>query len=129
MGRSRSNILKDFYEVGGKLPWWLTVLLAWGTYALLHQYAVSDPVVVEDPKDVLSTVLPNALRNLAVYGQYIVPWVMIVGMLTSVLRRATRAQLEPLPGDRMDELDDAATSSTRDAMPDALTTTARGPVR
>lgn len=43
------------------------------------------------------------LTNIAVYAQYIVPWVLIVGMLTSVLRRATRAQLEPLEGDCPEE--------------------------
>lgn len=93
MGRRRSNILQDLFEIGGMLPWWLSVLLALGIYAVLHHFAVSDPVVAAHPKEALGTLFPNAFRQVAVYAQYIVPWVLIVGMLTSVLRRATRAQL------------------------------------
>ncbi|HET6629549.1 MAG TPA: topoisomerase DNA-binding C4 zinc finger domain-containing protein [Woeseiaceae bacterium] len=97
MARRRSNILRDLYEIGGMLPWWMTAPLALGTYALLHQYAVSDPVVAADPGDALGTLLPNVLREVAVYAQYIVPWLMVVGMLSAVLRRATRAQLLASP--------------------------------
>jgi hypothetical protein len=92
MGRRRSNILQDLFEIGGVLPWWRTALLALASYAVLHQLAVSEPAVVTEPQEVLSTVFPNVLRKVAVYAQYIVPWLLIVGMLTSVLRRATRAQ-------------------------------------
>lgn len=112
MGRRRGNnknILQDLLDIGGMLPWWLTMLLALGAYALLHQLAASEPAVVADPKDVLATVFPNVLRNVAVYAQYIVPWLLVVGMLSSALRRATRAQFfasEPercAEGDRPEE--------------------------
>lgn len=97
MGRRRGNILRNLNEMGGMLPWWMMLPLAIGTYALLHQYAVSGPVVAADPQDALGTALPNVLREVAVYAQYIVPWLMVVGMLSAVLRRATRAQLFDAP--------------------------------
>lgn len=97
MGRRRNKILREFYEIVGTLPWWMTVPLALGAYVLLHQYAVSDPVVAADPRDALGTALPNAFRQLAVYAQYIVPWIILVVMLSAVLRRATRAQLFAKP--------------------------------
>jgi Topoisomerase DNA binding C4 zinc finger len=100
MGRRRSKILRDIYGIGGRAPWWMTVPLALGTYALLHQYAVSDPVVAADPEDALGTALPYVLRQVAAYAQYIVPWLIVVGILSSVLRRATRAQLFAAPPEK-----------------------------
>lgn len=97
MGRRGGKILRELCAIGRTLPWWMTVPLALGTYVLLHRYAVSDPIVAADPRETPGTALPLALRQVAVYAQYIVPWIILVVMLSSVLRRATRAQLFARP--------------------------------
>ena len=100
MGRRHSHILQDIVGIGGRLPWWATVLLAVTAWALLHQLAVSQPPA--DPAAAPGTVVPTALRHVAAYAQYIVPWVLLAGMFTSLIRRAAHAQLSDTPPARGD---------------------------
>lgn len=93
MGRRRRSILQDLFALGGRPPWWATALLALGIYALMHRYAASNPVAAADAMGLPGAVLANALRHVAAYAQYVVPWMLLVGMLTSVIRRAARTQL------------------------------------
>lgn len=100
MGRRHSHILQDIVGIGGRLPWWATVLLAVTAWALLHQLAVSEPPA--DPVAAAGTGVPTALRHVAAYAQYIVPWVLLAGMFTSLIRRAAHAQLSDTPPARGD---------------------------
>ena len=102
MGRRHGHILQDIVGLGGRLPWWATLLLALAAWALLHQLAVSEPATASDAAEALTTGVPDALRQVAVYAQYIVPWVLLAGMFASLIRRAAREQLTDRPGARGD---------------------------
>ena len=101
MGRRHNHILQGIVGIGGRLPWWVTVLLAVTAWALLHQLAVSEP-----PAELAAapgTGVPAALRQFAAYAQYVVPWVLLAGMFAALIRRAAHAQLSdtpPVRGDR-----------------------------
>ena len=97
MGRRHSNILQGIVGIGGRLPWWATLLLALAAWALLHQLAVSQPDTAADSGETLSNAVPDALRQVALYAQYIVPWVLLAGMFASLIRRAAREQLSDRP--------------------------------
>ena len=99
MGRRHSHILQGIVGIGGRLPWWAAVLLAVAAWALLHQLAVSEPPVANSEA---ASGIANAFRHVAVYAQYIVPWVLLAGMFTSLIRRAARAQLSDRPPARDD---------------------------
>ena len=100
MGRRHGHILQGIVGIGGRLPWWVTVLLAVAAWGLLHRLAVSEPSVSASSE--AATGLLNALRPVAVYAQYIVPWVLLAGMFTALIRRAARAQLSGTPPARDD---------------------------
>lgn len=102
MGRRHSNILQGIVAVGGRLPWWATLLLALAAWALLHQLAVSEPATAAGSGEALADAVPDALRQVALYAQYIVPWVLLAGMFTSLIRRAAHAQLSDTPPARGD---------------------------
>ena len=100
MGRRRNNILQGIAGIGGRLPWWAAVLLAVSAWALLHQLAASEPPAPAS-SEAASGIL-DVLRSVAAYAQYIVPWVLLAGMFTSLIRRAARAQLSDTPPARDD---------------------------
>lgn len=102
MGRRHGNILQGIAGIGGRLPWWATLLLALAAWALLHQLAASEPATAAGSGEALATAVPDVLRQVAVYAQYIVPWVLLAGMFASLIRRAAREQLSDRPPARDD---------------------------
>jgi restriction system protein len=75
------------------MPWWAGVVLAIGSYLLLHHWA-GQPVTATTQPGQVGTMLSQTLwRALASAGQYIVPLICIAGAFVSVWRRKERKQL------------------------------------
>lgn len=91
--RKRSGLAEDLLELAALLPWWLCLLLAIVSYAVLHPYATA-PVVLHAAPGQLGSMMNEAiLKGLATGGQYILPIILVTGAAVSFLRRRKRGAL------------------------------------
>ena len=94
MGRRRKyNRADDLMDIVALLPWWGGVALAAVSYWVLHAVATRPLPSVQTGKQ-LSEALPSMLlQGLATGGQYLIPFVCLLGALASFLRRRKRKAL------------------------------------
>lgn len=94
MARRTGGIAADLMEVTSMLPWWAGIVLAVIAYNVLHQYAVLElqPVNVV-PGQIGYMVAGQMGRTFAYYGQYILPFLFLIGALLSFLKRRKRMDL------------------------------------
>ena len=93
MSRARRSGLDDVISAAATLPWWLALLLAVASYAVLHLLA---SVVVERPPghDNLGGLAGKELvRVLASFFQYIFPAGFVIGAVVSAISRFRRRKL------------------------------------
>ncbi len=91
--RKRSGLAEDLLELAALLPWWLCLLLATVSYAVLHPYATA-PVVLNAAPGQLGSMMNEAiLKGLATGGQYVLPIILVTGAAVSFLRRRKRGAL------------------------------------
>lgn len=82
------------------LPWWAGLVLAVLAYGVLS-FVASRPVTIShDPGQAAPGVIMALVRALAMIGQYVLPFLILVGTLGGVLRRAKRRQLLGSVSDR-----------------------------
>jgi len=79
--------------IAAKLPWWLGIVLAGLSYAGLHWYAGTPVTTTADPTKMFDVVGPTMWRTLAMFGQYVVPAVLVLGACVSAWRSRTRFNL------------------------------------
>lgn len=95
MGRkSRSTALDVMLDLASRLPWWVGVLCALISYAVLSWF-VGKPVAVQDtsPGHVQSLILGTIAKSLAQVGQYLLPVIFLIGALVSQIRIRKNKQL------------------------------------
>ena len=91
--RQKTSVADDLLEVVSRMPWWGGVVLAIGSYVVLHYLAVQ-PVATSSPPGQLGSMVTQTIwRTLATFGQYIVPFICVVGAGMSAFRRKERRQL------------------------------------
>lgn len=90
--RKKSSAAEDFAELVALMPWWVGVLLAVLSYAVLHSSAARplDPVV---PGQTGSMMVGVMIRSLSMVGQYVVPLLCLFGAAISAYRRKKRRSL------------------------------------
>ena len=74
-------------EIAAKLPWWVGAALAVIAYLALHQIAMMEIHATSQIKDVSGVVIKPFLKILGVVGQYVIPFVLLIGALISALRQ------------------------------------------
>lgn len=94
MGRRRkSSRADDLMDLVALLPWWGGVALAGVSYGVLHAVATRPLPSVQTGKQ-LGDALPSMLmQGLATGGQYLIPFICLLGALASFLRRRKRKAL------------------------------------
>lgn len=94
MGRRRkSSTADDLMDLVALLPWWGGVALAAVSYWVLHAIATRPLPTVQSGKQ-LSDALPSMLwQGFATGGQYLIPFICLLGALASFLRRRKRKAL------------------------------------
>lgn len=94
MGRRRkSSTADDLMDLVALLPWWGGVALAAVSYGVLHAVATRSLPSVQTGKQ-LSEALPSMfIQGLATGGQYLLPFICLLGALASFLRRRKRRAL------------------------------------
>lgn len=89
----RQSALDDIVEIAAKLPWWVGVLLALLTFAVLHVVAgmeVAAPKAIQGMGDFAAK---QFMRTLALIGQYVIPLALLIGAATSAYGRSKRRGL------------------------------------
>lgn len=91
--RRKSSTADDLMDLVALLPWWGGVALAAVSYGVLHAVATRPLPSVQTGKQ-LGEALPSMLfQSLATGGQYLIPFICLLGALASFLRRRKRKAL------------------------------------
>jgi len=91
--RKKSSGADDVMETVSVLPWWAGLLLAALAYVVLS-FVASRPITIShDPGKAAPGVIMAMVRMLAMIGQYVLPFLILVGTLGGVIRRAKRSEL------------------------------------
>ncbi|MGM9427222.1 restriction endonuclease [Hydrogenophaga sp. MI9] len=91
--RKRTSTADDLLELVAMLPWWAGVLLAVVSYFALHHIAFQPVVAPTQPGQMGAMVTQSIWKSLATVGQYIVPFICVLGAVTSAWRRRERKNL------------------------------------
>lgn len=91
--RKRTSTADGLLELVAMLPWWAGVLLALVSYFVLHNIA-SQPLVAPTQPSQMGTIVTQSIwKSLATVGQYFVPFICVLGAVTSAWRRGERKNL------------------------------------
>lgn len=91
--RRKTNAAEDWIEIVSRLPWWAGVALAVVFYLVLHRVAAQQVVAAVQPGQMGDMVTQTLWKTLATFGQYVVPFVCLVGAVVSAWRRHERRGL------------------------------------
>ena len=110
MSRRKTSSFEELIDVASRLPWWLGLTLAAISYVGLHWYANSAlPPSSTDPGKMFEVIGPTMWRTFAMFGQYLLPFVLTFGAGVSALKARKRSRLA-------DEVRDDPTASTLNQM-------------
>lgn len=91
--RKRTSTADDLLELVAMLPWWAGVLLALVSYFVLHNIASQPVVAPTQPGQMGAMVTQSIWKSLATAGQYLLPFICLLGAGTSAWRRRERKNL------------------------------------
>jgi restriction system protein len=80
-------------EITSKLPWWVGVVLAIAAYIWLHNFAATEVTAVVQPGKMGDFVGQTLFKTLASVGQYLLPFIFLVGAAMSAYGRYKRRAL------------------------------------
>ncbi|MFZ2987544.1 hypothetical protein [Ideonella sp.] len=91
--RKKSSPADDLLALVAMLPWWAGVLLALLSYLLLHGVASQPVIAAPQPAQIGAFATQTLWRSFAAVGQYLIPFICLLGAGTSAWRRHQRASL------------------------------------
>lgn len=91
--RRRTSLIEDLIEIASRLPWWVSLLVALGSWLILHLIANSQPDIPKDLHQMGQSVAGQLFRTFAFFAQFVLPAVFVIGAIGSVLARAERKKL------------------------------------
>lgn len=91
--RKKTSMADDLSELVAMLPWWAGVLLALVSYFVLHSIASRELVGLTQPGQMGAMVTQSIWKSLATVGQYVLPFICLLGAGTSAWRRRERKNL------------------------------------
>jgi restriction system protein len=94
MAREKTSPLEDIIMLASHLPWWICIVLALVSYLVLHGIASVPAVPVKNVnKELASSMTHGFLTGLAMFGQYILPFVFILAAIVSGIGSIKRKKL------------------------------------
>lgn len=93
MSRRKQNIIVDLAEITSKLPWWVGVVLAFAAYVWLHSIASHEIGLTGQSRDIAYVAGQSVIKSFATFGQYLLPFVFLVGAALSAYGRSKRNHL------------------------------------
>lgn len=91
--RRKTSTFEDLVVIASRLPWWVSLLIALGSWLILHPIAISQPDVPKDLHQMGQVAAGQLGRTFAFFGQYLLPAVFVIGSICSVFARAKRKKL------------------------------------
>jgi restriction system protein len=91
--RRRSSTADDLMDLVALVPWWGGVALAAVAYWVLHGVATRPQPVAQTGQQITAAVPAILWQGLATGGQYVIPFICLMGALASFLRRRKRVAL------------------------------------
>lgn len=104
--KKKSSPAEDFIAVIALVPWWIGLTIGVIGYFVLHEFATSPVVVVASGPGLAGSLYGTFARALAQAGQYVVPFLCLIGAGASALGRRKRKKL----------LDGVASAGNTDAL-------------
>lgn len=80
-------------SVASKLPWWICILLAIVSYFMLHMIASRPALTIAGPGHIGDMLTRSYMTTLAVFGQYLLPFVFGVAALSSGINSIRQKKL------------------------------------
>ena len=93
MARRKQSTAEDVMDLTAKLPWWVGVSLAVVSFVLLHWYAGQEVPKAEGVDAITQAAISGLFRTLAMFGQYVLPALFLIGALVSALKGLKRNKL------------------------------------
>lgn len=93
MARKKHSPIEDLIEIAGKLPWKVNCALALLSYLILQVVAGTKPGAMTNPGQVGDVVAKQIFITMAFFGQYILPFVFLLGALISFFNAKKRDKL------------------------------------
>jgi restriction system protein len=91
--RNKNNAFDGLVEITAKLPWWVGLLLAVVSYVVLHGIAATGVTAPMQPGSMGQVVIQTLFKTFAMIGQYLLPFIFLLGALMSAFGRAKRQAL------------------------------------
>ena len=91
--KSKQSPFEDLIDVASMLPWWLAVLLALIAYFVLHHYATAEVAQSTSVAQLGANVAHQLGKTLAMIGQYILPFALVIGAGISAYGKHKRTAL------------------------------------
>jgi|GEM_PF-1741796 len=83
MPRKPTSVIDDLLSIAGRVPWWLSVILAAATGLYLHSVATTPILITPNLHDMDSVLILSVLRGFAIFGQYMVPVLFLSAAVAS----------------------------------------------
>lgn len=91
--KNRTSPLEDMLSVVALMPWWVGVAIAVVGYLVLPRFATPPQVTAVQPGQITGLMAQTMITGLAYAGQFIVPFVGLVGAVMSFVQRRQRSAL------------------------------------
>ena len=88
MARKKTSTAEDLFDLVAMLPWWAGVVLAVVVYVFLHGIANSPATAPAQAGRLGPFVAQQLFKTLAIFGQYLIPFICLAGAAASAFRRA-----------------------------------------
>lgn len=94
MARRRNNsTFEDFIVIAGRLPWWLSLLLAVVAWFGLHALAMREITAAKGLSNLSLVMIEQIIHGVAMAAQYVLPLLFVAGAFMSLLKRWRRRSL------------------------------------
>jgi restriction system protein len=93
MARRNKSLAEEMFELTAMLPWWVGGTLAVVSYFVLHYFALAEIAAPPNPREMGDFIIRQAFKTAAAFGQYVLPFLFLLGAVASVLARRKRNQL------------------------------------
>ena len=91
--KQKDSFFDTLFGLFSLLPWWVGVVAAVISYFVLHAFAALDPTAKLDLKAPSTFFLGSLIRTLAMFGQYLMPAILLGGAGASAWRWHKRETL------------------------------------
>jgi restriction system protein len=89
----KTSLLDDLFYIATRLPWWLSLAIALGSWLFLHSVASQPLASASDIHHLQATVLTNMAHMAASFCQYLLPLIFTLGAIASIVGRRKRRNL------------------------------------